>query len=151
MPPSSNTDAVSQAANLLRARIRELDSERSQLERALASLTDGRPGRRRPGRPPGSTGRTTTRRRRRRRNTRSDQAVKLVAANPGISALHGGHQVAQKSSRITFPLNDESFTDAPFMSVTVKSRLAFFALAGQVAAPPSATTAAGDGSDGMKA
>jgi DNA invertase Pin-like site-specific DNA recombinase len=83
MSPSSNT--VDQAANLLRQRIRELDSERSQLERALASLTDGRRGRRRPGRPPASSGATTTRRRR-RRNTRSDQAVKLVAANPGISA-----------------------------------------------------------------
>ncbi len=84
MPPSSNT--VNQAANLLRERIRELDTERSQLERALASLTDGRQGRRRPGRPPSSSGSATTRRRRRRRNTRSDQAAKLVAANPGISA-----------------------------------------------------------------
>ena len=106
MPPSSKTDTVSQAANLLRARIRELDSERSQLERALASLTDGRPGRRRPGRPPGSTGRTTTRRRRRRRNTRSDQAVKLVVANPGISASEIAKKMKIKPNYLSRVLGD---------------------------------------------
>jgi hypothetical protein len=81
MSPESNT--VDQAAGLIRARLSELDAERAQLQRALASLTDGREGRRGPGRP------RTARRagtRRRRRSTRSDQAVKLIAANPGISA-----------------------------------------------------------------
>ena len=87
MSPSSNT--VDEAATLIRERIREIDGERSQLERALASLTGGREGRRGPGRPQGSTSARSsggTRRRRRRRNTRADQAVKLVEANPGISA-----------------------------------------------------------------
>ena len=87
MSPSSTVD---EAAGLIRERIRELDGERSQLERALASLTGGREGRRGPGRPQGSTssasGTSGTRRRRRRRNTRADEAVKLVKANPGISA-----------------------------------------------------------------
>jgi hypothetical protein len=80
MSPASKT--VDEAAGLLRERIRELDAERAQLERALSTLTGGRRG---PGRPTGSTTRSP-RRRRRRGGTRSDQAVKLVAANPGISA-----------------------------------------------------------------
>jgi DNA invertase Pin-like site-specific DNA recombinase len=79
--------AVDEAAGVIRERLRELDAERSQLQRALAGLTDGREGRRGRGRPAGSTTtRSTGRRRRRRGGTRSDQAVKLVAANPGISA-----------------------------------------------------------------
>jgi sugar-specific transcriptional regulator TrmB len=104
--PSSNT--VNDAANLIRERIRELDSERGQLERALASLTGGREGRRGPGRPRGqrtsgssrgsgasrSSGSTRAsrgssagpKRRRRRGGTRADQAVNLVKANPGIAA-----------------------------------------------------------------
>ena len=49
MPSPSNT--VDEAAKLIRNRIAELDSERTQLERALASLTGGRQGRRGPGRP----------------------------------------------------------------------------------------------------
>jgi DNA invertase Pin-like site-specific DNA recombinase len=80
MTPSSNT--VDEAASLIRERIRELDAERAQLDRALASLTGGRQGRRRPGRPK-SAGR---RRRRRRGGTRADQAVKLISESPGISA-----------------------------------------------------------------
>jgi hypothetical protein len=84
--------AVDEAANLIRDRIRELDSERSQLERALASLTDGREGRRGPGRPPGSRRATAGRRRGRRRGTRADQAVRLVKANPGI----GASEIAKK-------------------------------------------------------
>lgn len=87
MSPTSNT--VDEAANLIRERIRELDSERGQLERALASLTGGREGRRGPGRPRGSRGgggSSGTRRRRRRGGTRADQAVKLITESPGISA-----------------------------------------------------------------
>jgi DNA invertase Pin-like site-specific DNA recombinase len=80
------TSTVDEAAGLIRDRIRELDTERAQLERALASLTGGREGRRGPGRPRGSTRRATGSRRGRRRGTRADQAVRLVKANPGISA-----------------------------------------------------------------
>ena len=82
MSPTSNT--VDEAAGLIRERMRELDAERAQLERALASLTGGREGRRRPGRPRGSS--AGGGRRRRRGGTRADQAVKLVTENPGISA-----------------------------------------------------------------
>jgi predicted Rossmann fold nucleotide-binding protein DprA/Smf involved in DNA uptake len=88
MSPTSNT--VDEAAKLIRDRIKELDAERAQLDRALASLTSGREGRRGPGRPRGSgssaTGTGGRRRRRRRGGTRADQAVKLVTENPGISA-----------------------------------------------------------------
>ncbi len=47
MSPTSNT--VDEAASLIRERIKELDAERAQLDRALASLTAGREGRRGPG------------------------------------------------------------------------------------------------------
>jgi sugar-specific transcriptional regulator TrmB len=85
MPSVSST--VDQAATLLKERIRELESELASLQRALANLTDGRQGRRRPGRPRGSGARKAgTRRRRRRGGTRADQAVKIIKANPGITA-----------------------------------------------------------------
>ena len=86
------TNTVDEAAGLIRERIRELDAERAQLERALASLTGGREGRRGPGRPRGATARTAGRRRGRRRSTRADQAVRLVKANPGI----GASEIAKK-------------------------------------------------------
>jgi predicted Rossmann fold nucleotide-binding protein DprA/Smf involved in DNA uptake len=83
----SPSNTVQEAADLLRARIRELDGERAQLERALAQLTNGREGRRGPGRPRGSSAPSAPRRRRRRRGgTRAEQAVKPIAANPGRSA-----------------------------------------------------------------
>lgn len=84
---AARTNTVDEAAKLIRDRIRELDSERSQLERALASLTGGRQSRRRPGRPRASSAAPSGRRRRRRRGgTRGEQAVKLVKESPGISA-----------------------------------------------------------------
>src|SRR5438874_8218456 len=63
--------------------------------------------------------------------------------NQGISILHGPHHVAQKSSRTTLPLNDDSFTSLLFRSFSVKFRFAGFALAGQ--ALPAAKTDASDG------
>jgi DNA invertase Pin-like site-specific DNA recombinase len=86
MPAVSS--AVDQAAALLKDRITELEGELSKLQRALANLTEGRQGRRGPGRPRGSRSASTgTRTRRRRRGgTRADQAVRLIKANPGISA-----------------------------------------------------------------
>jgi sugar-specific transcriptional regulator TrmB len=84
---ASVSSAVDQAASLLKERITELESELANLQRALANLTDGRQGRRGPGRPRGSRKGSTTRPRRRRRGgTRADQAVKLIKANPGITA-----------------------------------------------------------------
>jgi hypothetical protein len=76
---------------MLHDRLRELDNERAQVEKALADLG----GRRGPGRPRGSrVGAAPARRRRRRRRggTRRDQAVKMVKAEPGISA----GQIAKK-------------------------------------------------------
>jgi len=87
MAPASST--VDEAAGLLRDRIRELDSERARLERALASLTDGREGRRGPGRPRGSSSRPSSngkRRRSRKGGTRAEHAMKVIAESPGTSA-----------------------------------------------------------------
>jgi DNA invertase Pin-like site-specific DNA recombinase len=91
----SPANTVEEAAGLLRDRIKELDAERAKLERALASLTGGREGRRGPGRPRGSTA-APRRRRRRRGGTRADQAVKLVTTNPGISASEIAKQMRIK-------------------------------------------------------
>jgi len=86
MPPKP-ADVLDQARSLIEDRIKELDSERERLERTLADITGGRVGRRRPGRPRGSTTRRAAGRKRgRRRSTRADQAVKHVKANPGITA-----------------------------------------------------------------
>jgi sugar-specific transcriptional regulator TrmB len=73
---------LDQARSLIQERLKELDEEKARLERTLADLTDGRSGRRRRGRPRGST----TRRRRRRSGTRADQALKIISGNPGITA-----------------------------------------------------------------
>src|SRR5262249_38702032 len=48
----------------------------------------------------------------------------------GISTLQGPHHVAQKSSRMTLPLNDVSDTFLSTTSLRVKLRLAAFASAG---------------------
>jgi transposase-like protein len=82
MPPNTS-NVVEEARTLVERRLKELDDERARLERALADLTGGRIGRRRPGRPRATT---TRRRRGRRGGTRADQAVKIVSANPGITA-----------------------------------------------------------------
>jgi sugar-specific transcriptional regulator TrmB len=87
---ASISSVIDEARELLEKRIAELDDERKRVERALANLIEGKGPRRRPGRPKGST--TTKkagaprRRRGRRGGTRADQAVKLIAANPGITA-----------------------------------------------------------------
>ncbi|MGH2993443.1 MAG: winged helix-turn-helix transcriptional regulator [Solirubrobacterales bacterium] len=82
MPPQPR-DVLDQARSLIERRLKELDAERVKLERTLADLTDGKVGRRRPGRPRGSR---TRRRRGRRGGTRADQAVKIISENPGITA-----------------------------------------------------------------
>jgi hypothetical protein len=85
MPPRSG-NVLDQARSLIEKRIKELENEKSKLERTLANLTGGGAGRRRPGRPRGSTPRRRGRKRGRKRATRSDQAVKVVSDNPGITA-----------------------------------------------------------------
>ena len=107
MSPANN--AVAEAADLLRARLRELDAERAKLERALASLTDGREGKRGPGRPKGSSSPAAPngrRRRRRRGGTRADQAVKLIRANPGVGASDIARQLGIKPNYMYRVLTD---------------------------------------------
>lgn len=99
---------VDQAAGLIRERLKELDAEREQLQRALSSLSGGREGRRGPGRPRGSgSGSTATGRKRGgRRNTRADQAVKLIRANPGIGASAIAQQMKIKPNYLYRVLGD---------------------------------------------
>jgi len=100
------TNAVDEAAELLKGRIDELEGELAKLQRALASLTDGRQGRRGPGRPRGSSTGVTKTRRRRRGGTRADQAVKLIQANPGISASEIAKQMRIKPNYMYRVLGD---------------------------------------------
>ncbi len=102
---ASVSSAVDQAANLLKERIDELEGELSKLQRALANLTDGRQGRRGPGRPRGSSS-GTTRRRRRRGGTRADQAVNLIQANPGITASEIAKEMKIKPNYLYRVLGD---------------------------------------------
>jgi ribosomal protein S25 len=103
----STSKVLDEARDLVVKRLRELDDERKRLERALSEL-GGRVSGRRPGRPRGLGGRRKARKasgrkasgrkasgrratsskgtRRRRGGTRSDQAVKLIQQNPGITA-----------------------------------------------------------------
>ena len=87
---SAASSAVEDAAKLLRDRIAELDSERAKLERALASLTDGKEGKRGPGRPRGAAAGAAANGRKRRRSrkggTRAEHAQTVIAENPGIGA-----------------------------------------------------------------
>ena len=89
----STKQVLDEARDLVKKRLAELDDERKRLERALAELGEKavsrRPGKKRRGRPKGTgskKGKGRAPRRRRRSGTRADQAVKLVADNPGISA-----------------------------------------------------------------
>src|SRR5258707_324512 len=65
-----------------------------------------------------------------------------IATNPGISARQGGHQVAQKSRMITFPLKSESFTSFPSTSVSCQSGAAIFGPAALHKAPSKRKAAA---------
>jgi sugar-specific transcriptional regulator TrmB len=100
----STTNVLDEARELVERRLADLDEERRRLERALAEL--GGKAKRSPGRPRGSaSGRKASgakasgakasstkasgapkKRRRRRGGTRADQAVDLIASQPGISA-----------------------------------------------------------------
>jgi len=98
MPPKPS-DVLDQARSLIEDRLKELDDERARLERTLNDISGGRVGRRRPGRPKGSTtkrgsGRKTTGRKRgRRRSTRADQALKIITESPGITASEVAKQM----------------------------------------------------------
>jgi sugar-specific transcriptional regulator TrmB len=86
MPPSKNV--LDEAKQLVEKRLADLDEERKRLERALAEL-GGKVARRAPGRPRRRAGAKASggrKRRKRRGGTRADQAVNLIAKQPGISA-----------------------------------------------------------------
>ena len=94
---AEGSNVLDKARALIEERLKELDEERSRLERALSDLKGTRRG---PGRPRGTTnsgggggsgggrrGSSSPKRRRRRRGgTRAEQALKQVADNPGIRA-----------------------------------------------------------------
>jgi hypothetical protein len=103
---AAGTGAVAEAADLLRARLRDLDAERAKLERALASLTDGREGKRGPGRPRGSRSNGGARRRRRPGGTRAEHAVKLIAEKPGITASEIARELKIKPNYMYRVLSD---------------------------------------------
>jgi CRP-like cAMP-binding protein len=102
MPDTSKV--LDEARALVEKRLSELDQERRRLERALADLTGGRVGRRRPGRPRGTA--AGGRRRQRRGGTRADQAVKLVKAKPGITASEMASQMKIKPNYLYRVLGD---------------------------------------------
>jgi hypothetical protein len=85
MPQGSNT--VDRARALLEQRRSELHDELRQIEKAISGLG----GRRGPGRPRGSGGR------RRRRGGRSEQAIKLIKQNPGITVSELGKKMRLKA------------------------------------------------------
>jgi predicted HTH transcriptional regulator len=100
------TGAVEQAASMLKDRIGELETELGKLQRALANLTEGRQGRRGPGRPRAAAARSAGQRRRRRGGTRSDQAVKIISQNPGITASEIAKQMRIKPNYLYRVLGD---------------------------------------------
>jgi len=100
------SSAVDQAAHLLKERIHELEGELGKLQRALASLTEGREGRRGPGRPRGRSGGTRGTRRRRRGGTRADEAVKLIQAKPEITASEIAREMKIKPNYLYRVLGD---------------------------------------------
>ncbi|HEU4392249.1 MAG TPA: winged helix-turn-helix transcriptional regulator [Solirubrobacterales bacterium] len=106
----STTNVLDEARELVQKRLADLDEERKRLERALAEL-GGKAKRRAPGRPRGSkSGSATTaaprRRRKRRGGTRADQAVNLIAKDPGISASDVAKQMKIKPNYLYRVLGD---------------------------------------------
>jgi DNA-binding IclR family transcriptional regulator len=89
----STTNVLDEARQLVQKRLAEFDDERKRLERALAEL-GGKAAARSPGRPRSKKAKASTstakaaprKRRKRRGGTRSDEAVKLITKEPGISA-----------------------------------------------------------------
>lgn len=72
--------AIDEARGLLEGRLRELDSERAKVERAIEALRDRAPRRR------SGAGETKTPRRPRSGGTRAEQALKVVKRQPGLRA-----------------------------------------------------------------
>ena len=107
----STTNVLDEARELVQKRLADLDEERKRLERALAEL-GGKATRRAPGRPRGRKSSSTAaaatprRRRKRRGGTRADQAVNLIASEPGISASDVAKQMKIKPNYLYRVLGD---------------------------------------------
>lgn len=112
---ATTSGVETQVRDLISGRLAELDSERKRLERALDELTNS-PAPKRRGRPPKSASASSgapaaaaapaRRRRRRKGGTRSEQAVKLIAENPGISASEVAKQMKIKPNYLYRVLGD---------------------------------------------
>ena len=113
-----------EAADLLSARIRELDAERVQARARARDLTDGREGRRGPGPPARARARPpTTPPPPPRGGTRADQAVKLIEANPGITASEIAKKMKIKPNylyRVLGDLEKEGRVDARTAAPTAR-------------------------------
>ena len=103
-------DFLDEKRKEIQARLKELrplHEEFLKLERAKLALAGmDAPRRRGPGRPRGSATPTTPRRRRRRGGTRADQAVKIIADNPGITASEVAKQMRIKPNYLYRVLGD---------------------------------------------
>lgn len=74
----TGSTVLDEARGLIQTHLSALDEEKARLEKALVALNGSAPKK---GRPKG-----TPTRRRRRGGTRADEAVKLIAEQPGITA-----------------------------------------------------------------
>ena len=102
---TAGSDTADKVAALLRDRLAELSAEHGRLERALASLTDDRAGRRGP--PKRRSRRTAAAKASgpspkgaRRRSSRADQALKLILAKPGTTASEIARRLKVKPTYI---------------------------------------------------
>jgi hypothetical protein len=104
-------DFLTEQRNAIENRLKELRplyDEYLQLEKAKEALDSvGAPRRRGPGRPPGSTTRRASsgngrRRRRRGGGNRSDQVLKVIRENPGISVSEIGDKLGMKQKNYLY-------------------------------------------------
>jgi hypothetical protein len=89
----STAETLDKARALVEKRLAEIEDERKELKKTLRSL--GSSGKGRPGRPKGSG---------RRRGARSDQAVRLISANPGITISELGRKMQLKTPHYLYRL-----------------------------------------------
>jgi predicted HTH transcriptional regulator len=97
-------EALEKARGLIQARLAELESEAASLEKALVQLDGGAPRKRRGGRPKAKG----KRRRSRKGGTRGEQAVKLIQAEPGLSAAQVAERLNIQPNYMYRVLSDET-------------------------------------------
>lgn len=100
-------DALAQARSVIENRLKELDSERKRLEKALKALKGDRRGSRTQGSKSRSTRSSPVRQRRRRRGgTRAEHALKAVQKKPGITAAEIAGQLKIKPNYVYRVMSD---------------------------------------------